>query len=133
MSDDINVGAISEALNNKVDLNQLNTSSEGLSYGSGWGMPSDNYEDLTLGASGTTYTAPANGYFFLMKTNGTSAARSVYLTGASGMAILSQVLYSENSACAFMPAKKGDSVIVNYDCAGSYTFKFIYAQGEEVV
>ena len=30
---------------------------------SGWGMPSSRYINLTLGASGTVYTAPANGYF----------------------------------------------------------------------
>lgn len=62
MSDDINVGAISESLNNKVDLNQLNTNTQGLEYLSGLGMPSSKYIDLTLGASGTTYTAPANGW-----------------------------------------------------------------------
>ena len=35
-------------------------------------MPSNKYIDLTLGASGTTYTAPANGYFFVEKISGAS-------------------------------------------------------------
>lgn len=35
-------------------------------------MPSNKYIDLTLGASGSTYTAPANGYFQLAVLDGTS-------------------------------------------------------------
>ena len=35
--------------------------------GSGIGFPSSRYEDLILGATGTKYTAPANGWFFISK------------------------------------------------------------------
>lgn len=42
---------------NQYDMNVLSAMS----------MPSNKYIDLTLGASGTKYTAPANGYFMLRK------------------------------------------------------------------
>lgn len=46
-------GLNAELFNDKVDLD------------SSWSGPSDTYDDLTLGASGTTYTAPADGYILL--------------------------------------------------------------------
>ena len=53
----LNAGEVLEAVNNVVP----NNSSLIASYA----MPSNRYIDLTLGASGTQYTAPANGYFAL--------------------------------------------------------------------
>ena len=44
-----------------VNSNASNFSQAGRSYLSGFGMPSNKYINLTLGASGSTYTAPANG------------------------------------------------------------------------
>ena len=49
----IDAGRIGEQLADKVNMLQA----------SGAGMPSGKYIDLTLGASGSTYTAPANGWF----------------------------------------------------------------------
>ena len=89
---------------------------------SGWSMPSSRYIDLTLGASGSTYTAPANGYFSFFSTsqginlyNGQNGMRS-YITTNSGSA-------------GFLPVKKGATVIL-YNTTTNAVFRFIYAEGE---
>lgn len=46
-----------------ANTNLSNVTATGSSTAAGWAMPSTTYTDLTLGASGATYTAPANGYF----------------------------------------------------------------------
>lgn len=101
---------------------------------SGWAMPSSRYIDLTLGASGATYTAPANGYFCLdkagtqneyidIRNNTTGLLRSKTTISAPG---------TENIA-VYMPCKKGDEIAVVYTATGTTNrFRFIYAEGENV-
>ena len=60
-------GLNSELFNDKVDLDASNFDNTGKSLIAGLGMPSDTYVDLTLGSSGDTYYAPANGWFYLNK------------------------------------------------------------------
>lgn len=99
--------------------------------GSGFGFPSSKYEDLELGASGTEYTAPANGWILLGKTstasgqfvsiinNGTQFGANVFST-ASGQTLRVPV-----------QCKKGDKIMVAYSAAGTTAvFRFIYAEGE---
>lgn len=89
---------------------------------SGWSMPSSRYIDLTLGASGATYTAPANGYFYFFSTSqginlfNTQNEMRSYMTNTSGSA-------------GFLPVKKGTTVII-YNTATDAVFRFIYAEGE---
>lgn len=68
---DINTsdGALLEALNNKadVDLNNVNPGQAFTSQSARWAMPSGEYIDLTLGDSGCEYTAPANGYIYILQ------------------------------------------------------------------
>lgn len=86
-------------------------------------MPSDKYIDLTLGASGTTYTAPADGWFCFFSTtqginlyNPQNKMRS-YVAGTSGSA-------------GFIPVKKG-AIVALYNVAADATFNFVYAVGSE--
>ena len=93
--------------------------------GSGIGFPSSSHEDLTLGASGTKYTAPANGWFDLRK----SASSGQYIK------LISKVESCVNSSgqviSAFLPIRKGQTVQVDYTATGTtHTFRFIYAEGE---
>lgn len=98
---------------------------------SGWGMPSNRYIDLTLGASGTTYTAPANGYLHLYK-EVNSADQYVVLTNTNnGLGMHAWVPKSGGGAVATIPVKKGDIVSINYTAgANVICFRFIYAEGE---
>ena len=112
-----------------LNSNASNFSQAGRSYLSGLGMPSGRYIDLTLGASGSTYTAPANGWFVFGRktTNPAGCGLSNQTTGIG----CSYVVERNWTMCANVPAKKGDVVSITYWQGDSTTiFRFIYAEGE---
>lgn len=96
----------------------------------GWGMPSSKYIDLTLGASGTSYTAPSSGYFVVSKR---SNAAGQYIAIGNGT-IGYEENYSSISAQVIplrIGVKKGDVVTVYYNVGGvTERFSFVYAEGE---
>jgi hypothetical protein len=101
--------------------------------GSGFGMPSDRYEDLELGASGTTYTAPANGWVSFMKIGGASGKQVVLInsTGTKSMRTNSACSSSGQWLCVYLPVQKGDTFVAEYDATGeTKRFRFIYSEGE---
>ena len=109
---DIDYGEILEALNDKVDLD------------GSWSFPSASYEDLTLSASGTSYTAPADGYYvanFHYTGNGFSRFDwdGLYIA-ANGMADWNNPYV--------IPVKKGKTITVTYAACATDTFRFYYAQ-----
>jgi hypothetical protein len=93
-------------------------------YISGLGMPSDKCIDLTLGASGTEYTAPANGWFNIRY----DSTNSGYCSLDNISANLQNVSQGAIN-CLYTPCKKGDVVKVSYTVNVFYLFKFIYAEG----
>ena len=101
------------------------------SWLSGLGMPSSKYIDLTLGASGTSYTAPANGWFFVQKATGSSVGYILLRNTSNGMVGICLSPASYYGADAYLPCKKGDVVVCDYDMTGvTNIFRFIYAEGE---
>lgn len=118
------------SLTGKANTDFTNVSTTGKSTASGWGMPSENAITLSAGASGSTYTAPANGWF---RANGTSTASghlsifrslddfslNVAVAWGAGMSLI--------SAC---PVKKGQVVTLGYSNASIIEFKFFYAEGD---
>ena len=113
----INAGRIEETLAYKVDIN------------SSWGFPSDKYVELTLGASGTTYTAPANGYFCHIGTFGTTAG--YVLLDNTNTKLITQSYGGNNvNSHVYLPAKKGDVVKATYMSTKSGAIYFVYAEGE---
>lgn len=118
-----NLGRIEET---KVDKN------------SSWGFPSNRYIDLELGASGSTYTAPANGYFCW---NGLVNDSYIVLTiGATDVSNIDNAVktakrgYTANSASleakAFV-AEVAKNTVIHVWFGGfiSGSFKFIFAEG----
>lgn len=100
---------------------------------SGWGMPSSKYIDLTLGASGTTYTAPANGWFFVNK-KGNALHQYFWLQNNTKMiALRSSCSDGATDNClVLIPVEKGDIVQAIYTTAGTLVrFRFYYAVGSE--
>lgn len=92
-------------------------------------MPSERAIDLTLGASGSTYTAPADGYFTIRKF-GTSAYQFIGLYGAVTSEVVCPI--QNFDAAVYIPAAKGQSVACYYSLAGeTKEFKFVYAVGSE--
>lgn len=119
----IDAGRIEETLVKKVDMQQATIAS----------FPSNRYIDLELGASGTEYTAPANGSYYIdkMGNNGTWVGFINFgITNTYNYAITIPI-YNTNGV-ALLPVKKNDKVIVNYNAAGRLNrFVFIYAEGEQ--
>ena len=99
--------------------------------GSGIGFPSSRYEDLTLGASGTKYTAPANGWFYLNKATGGTNQYIVIDNNTKGYGFMLPCYNSGVNLRDKLQVQKGDIVSVWYSASGTTnTFRFIYAEGE---
>lgn len=94
---------------------------------SGWSKPSSRYINLSVAASGSAYTAPANGYFSwycYQNNNG-------YIFVQSSASLLpNRVANASNDIAGFIPVKKGDIVMVEYANLTFNRLRFIYAEGE---
>lgn len=97
-----------------------------------WSFPSDVFTDLTLGVSGTPYTAPANGWVHILKlSNGIGQ----YLTLRNVTKNIS--LRANNTSNVvdqsglIIQVNKNDIYSVVYTYSGTTNiFRFIYAEGE---
>ena len=124
-------GETNTALAGKANTDLSNLSADGKDIASGLGMPSNRYIDLTLGATGATYTAaPANGWYYLKKqASGNGQSLSLQT---------SRIQVDGNSATSaqyvglILPVVKGDVLTVYYSLGGSLVaFRFVYAEGAE--
>ena len=94
---------------------------------------SDRYDDLELKASGSTYTAPANGWFWIQKL---SSSTNQYLTpvikdsnGNIKYTLTSQPTSTGYDAEILAPVSKGDVISIGYSVGGATkSFRFIYAK-----
>lgn len=126
----VDIDEIATDLNNKAGTDLANVTDTGKILMSGMGMPSDTYVNLTLGASGSTYTAPANGYFLLRKA-ATAAGQYLYI-GSNRLFVSNRAVSSSDTMELYLPVVKGQIVDIHYDLRGSTgQFRFIYAQGAE--
>lgn len=128
---------------NQYDV--VTKSADNNTYMAHMAMPSDTYVDLTLGASGTTYTAPADGYIYLRRyaaSNNTvsTAYIQVYTDEGRFDSRAMQVDWTKTSGSGelylFIPIRKDKSFIINYrdfsSLTDSSTFtRFFYAVGSE--
>ena len=124
----INVARIEETVVNKTNKVQAAEAS----------MPSGKYIDLTLGASGTTYIAPANGWFVLDKAaTAANQYAALYNTGngtttSTLKSIAQTVIPVASNLGLTIPALKGDIVHLDYTLAGdTMVWRFVYAQGDQ--
>ena len=118
-------------LSGKADVDMSNVNTSGKSLISGLPMPSNRYTDLTLGASGSTYTAPANGWFAVSKTSGGTGKYIGLLNATSDFGVETYPNAATNNAKLIIPIKKNDVLQVIYSLTGTTNyFKFIYAEGE---
>ena len=100
-----------------------------------YAMPSNKYIDLTLGASGTTYIAPTDGYFMLCKVAGSQwyyVELAVLDNEDNYIYGMFTSEYSTSPACVFLPIQKGNKAKITYNATGKTSkFRFIYAKGTE--
>lgn len=104
-----------------VDVKQIVT---------GWGHPSlIKGIDMALGATGATYTAPADGYIWLM---GSVAAPGIAFNSVRQATFISQVVYDQQvqNVSHFAPVSKGTYNIDHANMAFT-NFRFVYAKGDE--
>ena len=121
-----------EQLTNKLDLAASNLDTQGKSYLSSLPLPSNKYTSLNLGASGTTYTAPANGWFTIqMKSNNAGQYLQLFLA-VHGLGFEAHSFKSGDTVKLSIPVAKGKMIGVNYNFgSGADLFRFIYAEGEQ--
>jgi len=95
-------------------------------------MPSGTYIDMTLGASGTDYIAPADGWFFVDKTTGTANAYLNVFHTVTGMGYTVTGPAAGNTMRLSLPVAKGDTIRINYNMTGTTEFfRFVYAVGAQ--
>ena len=123
------IDAIATDLNGKMDIDCLNRSNEGSSVMVNMSMPSSTYSDLVLGTSGSTYTAPANGYMMVNIYNITTPGY-LYMS-ASGWVDEKRVTVPGVALTTTVPIRKGGTVTIRYDADGTKVFRFYYAVGSE--
>lgn len=128
----VDINKVYEDLELKANKSLSNLSAEGKSLASGLGMPSTKFVNMTLGASGSTYTAPANGWFAVQKLSGVNAGYIYFINRANEMGTEYATTSSQYTAKIFIPVKKGDIVEIGYNMKGATNiFRFIYAEGEK--
>lgn len=97
-------------------------------------MPSTSYRwiDLSLGASGTTYVAPSDGWFVLRKMPNGANQYIALGCGSNGLAIKCIGPANNNELYTICPIAKGDSLWITYNAGGTTNyFRFVYAEGAE--
>ena len=95
-------------------------------------MPSNRYDNLTLGASWTSYTAPSDGYVVIRK-NSTAANQYVKIVNST-TGLSAEGISTSNGfdTVAVLPVSKGDSFQVAYNADGQTNFfRFVYANGAQ--
>lgn len=125
-------GLNSSLFNGKVDLDldNINPSANAKSYFAGIGMPSNSYDNLTVGASGTTYTAPANGYFQASFNTDSSGFHYIHFVSGHLGTTFFDMTNSINGLLMYLPVLKGSTFLLSYGGVTFDNLKFIYAQGE---
>jgi hypothetical protein len=123
-------------IDGKADTDLTNVTDTGYIKMAGASMPSNRYIDLTLGASGASYTAPANGYYCLYKiASGSNQFIQMCNVGYNNKSVTNMVIRSVGNdgyiGCT-MPCAKGQQITINYTLGGNTVyFRFCYAQGSE--
>lgn len=125
--------AWASSINGKLNADLTNIDAIGKSTVSGWGMPGSKTASFSGGASGATYTAPANGYFVF---GGKASSSSVSYLNAYIIETNLQVQnwippnVQGNSVRAFLPCKKGQRLNLSYYQLTLDVLFFRYADGE---
>lgn len=97
-----------------------------------WSFPSNKNIDLTLGASGTTYIAPADGYVYFRTEFISDDWVSVTIDNKTGGYMVTGVDKKNGSIRLLLPVKKNDVFQIRYTSLGRQVIeKFIYAVGSE--
>ena len=112
----------------KADTDLANITSAGKSIVAGLGMPSERRVLLTLGASGSLYTAPANGWIRIASEYG--ADKYIILTNTTNGYVVTAPSNATAAARMIIPVRKGDVCKIEYNAVD--VCHYYYSEGEEV-
>jgi hypothetical protein len=88
-------------------------------------FPSSTSEEIALSPSGSTYTAPTNGWFLLNKTAGEANTYVEIINNTSKYRDVCYIPIGTSNGVVVCPALKGETVTVNYTASGAATFQFL--------
>lgn len=121
-----------QALSGKADVNLGNLTDPGKIVCSELSMPSATYDNLTLGASGTQYTAPADGWFVFVGTTNVNMGAINIANATTGFWAPSSRAQTNGLIATCLPIKQGEQAAIAYDGSPSVsTFRFYYAEGSK--
>ena len=124
----VDIDHIATDLNSKADVDLTNCTDVANIKMAHNAMPSDTYIDLTLGASGASYTAPADGWVGAFFQNSyTCNLHNLTCTGINSVDFLPS---AETDRYATIQVSKGNVFSLYYTGTLQY-FRFIYAKGSE--
>lgn len=125
------LGDISQINNDITSLkNAENFTTTGKNTITHQSMPSNSSVELTLGADGSSYTMPADGYLYLAKTSSASSQRIKFTNTSSVNMAVSTWSSGVQNLEIIMPVSKDNVVYVYYNAGGlTNQFRFIYANG----
>lgn len=132
----VDVGELTDAVNGKADTDLANLTASGKNLGSSLGKPNNSRSVLlTIGASGTKYTAPGNGWYMAkMKCSATGGWVRIIVEG-SIIEVVDTAPYANNWVSSLVPVCKGETVRLEYgnvsSAAGDREFRFYYDVGAE--
>jgi hypothetical protein len=133
---EVDIDEIVTDLNGKADVDLSNVNVSGTSLASSWSMPSSRYINLTLGASGTTYTAPANGWVQLSLEIPANTWINIQMqTPFDGNVVQFSSQTTSLTWATVVPVVKNAIFSINYNNFPNTSvvwtrFRFIYAEGE---
>ena len=95
-------------------------------------MPSDKYINLTWGASGTSYTAPANGFFGAEGRCNANGHVALWCPNIPTIADKNRTSANGQICNASIPVKKGTTVRLDYaNYVSDGSISFAYAEGSK--
>lgn len=119
------VGSCNTNASSKIALGTLNirdTSYIGAAPGS-------KFDTITLGASGSTYTAPDNGYINF-KISATAANQYLTLISSKGWILTGAAVANAYDVSFMQYVSKGEILTYTYTLAGTKNCKFFYTQAK---
>jgi hypothetical protein len=114
-----------------LDTNVSNATSTGKKTIAELAMPSSSIENLTLLASGNTYTATGSGVICLNKVASAAGQYISIKNNTTDVEDVSIAVAAYNALVVSVPVAKDDVVVINYNVAGvTNSFTFTKAKGE---
>lgn len=126
----VDINKVYEDMNLKANIDLSNVDASARKKISRWGKPSSKNIDLTLGASGTSYTAPANGYFLFGKRS-SGGSQFIEINKFNQETIICWAVGGNHNLFVYAPVMKDETISVVYTLGGAtQVAKFYYAEGE---